>query len=410
MKLPPMRAIEIVPIEHEGEAHFCLYDPGNYVDEQLLLSPPAVFVATMLDGENRVEDIQRAFHAQTGGATLAAEQILDLVGRLDRNGFLQTEQFDNIVLGIREEFERADTRPAFLAGKSYPADPKELREYLDGQFAREGGPGERQDTMPVDDDILPGLIVPHIDFGRGGHSYAHGYSRLRRHAKPDTVIVFGVAHAAEPVPFILTRKHFETPLGLVKTDQEIIGRLEKACTWDPYAFELAHRAEHSVEFQAVMLAHLYGSDIKIVPILCSMFGEDFSAGDPTATQPVTNFLETCNQCIQSSDKKVAVIASADLAHVGRRFGDPFDIDDEVIEAVAKRDAEDLSHVEALDADSFYASVMKDGNQRKVCGLNCIFSVLRALDGIAVVGEPIHYDYAQDPAGGIVSFASVALRG
>lgn len=409
MKLPPMRAIDIVPIEREGEAFFCLYDPGNYVDEQLVLSPLAVFVATMLDGENGVEDIQRAFHAQTGGATLASEQILDVVGHLDRNGFLQNERFDNILLRIREEFERADTRPAFLAGRSYPADPKELREYLDGQFVREGGPGERQDSTPVSDEILPGIIVPHIDFGRGGHSYAHGYSRLCRHATPDTVIVFGVAHASEPVPFILTRKHFETPLGLIRTDEEIIDRLEKACTWDPYAFEFVHRAEHSIEFQAVMLAHLYGSDIKIVPILCSTFGEDFHAGDPTATQPIMNFLQACNECIRSSQKKIAVIASADLAHVGRRFGDSFDIDDEVLEAVAQRDAEDLAHVEALDADSFYASVMKDGNQRKVCGLNCIFSVLRALDGIAVVGEPINYDYAHDPAGGIVSFASVALR-
>ncbi len=409
MKLPPMRAIDIVPIEHEGEALFCLYDPGNYVPEQLVLSPPAVFVATMLNGENRVEDIQRAFQAQTGGATLGAEQILDVVGHLDRNGFLQNEQFDNILSRVREEFARADTRPASMAGRSYPADPEELRKYLDGQFVREGGPGERQDTTPVGGEILPGLVVPHIDFGRGGHLYAHGYSALCRHAAPDTIIVFGVAHASEPVPYILTRKHFETPLGLVRTDEEIVGRLEDACTWDPYAFELTHRSEHSIEFQAVMLAHLYGSDIKIVPVLCSMFGEDFDAGDPTATGPIMGFLQACNESVRSSGKRVAVIASADLAHVGRRFGDSFDIDDEVLGAVAQRDAEDLSHVEALDADSFYASVMKDGNQRKVCGLNCIFSALRALDGIAVAGEQIGYDYAPDPAGGIVSFASVALR-
>lgn len=407
--LPPLRAVDIVPIEHEGESLFCLYDPGNFVDDRLILSPAAVFVASMLNGENGVEDIQRAFLTQSGGNALAGEQILEIVGRLDRTGFLQTGRFDDILLRLREEFRRADSRPAFLAGRSYPADPDELRDFLDGQFEREGGPGKRVDAPPSGADVLPGLIVPHIDFGRGGHSYAHGYAALCRHAKPDTVIVFGVAHAAEPVPFILTRKQYETPIGIVRTDEEIISVLEQACTWDPYAFEFAHRGEHSIEFQAVMLAHLYGAGVKIVPILCSTFGEDFVAGDPTATGPIINFLRVCNECIRSSDKIVVVMASADLAHVGRRFGDPFDIDEAVVEAVAQRDAEDLSHVDAIDAERFYASVMKDGNQRKVCGVNCIFSALRALDGIATVGEALHYDYAEDPAGGIVSFASVALR-
>ena len=409
MNLPPLRMIDIVPVEHEGDRLFCLYDPGHFVDDQLILSPPAAFVVSLLNGENGVEDIQRAFHAKSGGVALDAEQILEIVARLDRCGFLQTERFDDILLRVREEFRRADTRPAFLAGRSYPADPDELRDFLDGQFVREGGPGERQDSPPVGAGVLPGLIVPHIDFGRGGHSYAHGYSALCRHAKPDTVIVFGVAHAAEPVPFILTRKKYETPLGTLGIDEEIVSVLEKACTWDPYAFEFAHRGEHSIEFQAVMLAHLYGTDVKIVPILCSMFGEDFEVGEPTARRPIAKFLRACNECARSSDKKVSVLASADLSHVGRRFGDPFDIDEAVVEAVAQGDAEDLSHVDSIDAERFYASVMKDGNQRKVCGVNCIYSALRTLDGIATVGESLHYGYAEDPSGGIVSFASVALR-
>jgi hypothetical protein len=62
----------------------------------------------------------------------------------------------------------------------------------------------------------------------------------------------------------------------------------------------------------------------------------------------------------------------------------------------------------MSAGDFYSSVMKDANQRKVCGLNCIYSALKSLQGNATHAEPIHYDYAHDPAGGIVSFASVAL--
>jgi len=394
--------VDIVPIEHDGQPSFCLYDP-------LVLSPAAVFVVSMLNGQNGVEDIQHAFRAQSGGVTLDSAQILEIVGHLDRSGFLQSENFDAIYARVSEEFCKADIRPAYLSGKSYPEDPDELRAFLDGQFLRDGGPGEGPLAESTGEGRLPGLIVPHIDFGRGGHVYAHGYRSLSCHARPDTVIIFGVAHASEPVPFILSRKHFDTPLGVVQVDEEMVERLEQACTWDPFAFELTHRTEHSIEFQAVMLAHVYGSDVKIVPILCSMFGEEFDAGAPSATQPIEDFLRACNACVQQTEKKVSVIASADLAHVGRKFGDDFEIDHRVKESVARRDEEDLRYTETIDPGNFYASVMMDGNRRRVCGLNCIYSALRAVEGIAKFGEPLHYDSAEDPAGGIVSFASIALR-
>ena len=52
--------------------------------------------------------------------------------------------------------------------------------------------------------------------------------------------------------------------------------------------------------------------------------------------------------------------------------------------------------------------MKDLNQRKVCGLGCIYAALRSVEGTVSAAELLDYDYAPDPAGGIVSFASVQL--
>jgi hypothetical protein len=103
---------------------------------------------------------------------------------------------------------------------------------------------------------------------------------------------------------------------------------------------------------------------------------------------------------------VSVIAGADLAHVGRRFGDPFDINDRVIRRVEGRDREDMQYVLTGNALRFYHSVLRDQNQRRVCGLNCIYAALRAVDGAGGQGAMLHYDYAHDPAGGIVSFANV----
>jgi AmmeMemoRadiSam system protein B len=306
---------------------------------------------------------------------------------------------------VVEDFRRATTRPAYLASKSYPAQATSLRHFLDAFFTQHDGPGPVATRPP--DETLPArcLIAPHIDFHRGGHAYAHGYHRFAQYGQPATVFIFGVAHASPPGPFVLTQKHFATPFGVLETDQEIVRRLAAVCTWDPYAYEIVHRTEHSIEFQAIMLAYLYGANVRIVPILCSLFSTELHGGTPAHNQAITAFLETCHGLI-TSDQRISVIAGADLAHVGKRFGDAFDISDTIVSNIAGRDHADLQHILAGDATGFYQAVMQDTNQRRVCGLNCIYAALQSVAGTIATGDLLHYDYAHDPAGGIVSFTNI----
>lgn len=406
----PLRNIDAAPIEHQGETFIALSDPGGYVEDQIILTPAAFFIAALLDGRNTAVAIQDAFRTQFGGAQVAESQIQEVVDYLDDHGFLLNRQYEAIRARIDSEFAQSDTRPAYFAGRSYPRDAAALRTLIDGFFTGETGPGAPE---PLDEAgvPLPGLIVPHIDFHRGQAGYAHGYKALFSRPRPDVVFIFGVAHAGAPVPFILTRKHFDTPLGRLETDQDCVSRLAAACDFDPFAYESRHRTEHSAEFQAVMLAYGLGTDVKIVPILCANFLDDPGASTPADNAAVTRFLDACRDLVASAGGRFTVIAGADLAHVGKRFGDSFDIDENVVRGVSERDHEDLGHITngPIDADAFYASVMKDQNRRNVCGLNCIYATLKTLDGCVNTGAMRHYDYAHDPAGGIVSFASIALQ-
>ncbi len=396
-------------MEHEGEQLVCIYDAEGYVDAQILLSPPAFFVATCLDGQQDETAIQGAFAAQFDGAHIEPEDIERIATMLEEQGFLYSPQFMAMIKARETTFKASPTRPAHLAGRSYPADPAELREMIDGFFTREGGPG----ALPVFGDgtqhPLRGLVVPHIDFERGGHTYAHGYGCLFSQPRPRTVLIFGVAHHAAPVPFILTRKNFETPLGTLKVNTTMVDALAEACSWDPYAYEDTHRCEHSIEFQAVMLAYGYGSDVEIVPILCSSLAMAEETGSPETQDEVAKFLDVCNALASNSEDRVTVLAAADLAHVGRCFGDDFEVDDERISGIAARDRTDLTMVEEMDAAGWYARVMKDSNARKVCGLGCIYATLKTLNGASHHADLLHYDYAHDPSGGIVSFASLAMK-
>lgn len=407
LPLPAIRNVDLFPLEHDGQPYFCMSDPAGIVEDQLLLSYPAAAIAAQLDGQNTLRDVRQALQVQLPGVIFSDRDIAGVVNQLDTAGFLQTENFGAIEQAVVAEFRNRPTRAAHHAGRSYPADAEALRAFLNEQFLRDGGPGRLPNGKPGSAP-LPGLIVPHIDLPRGGHSYAHGYLRLYESGRPHTVVIFGVAHAAEPVPFILTRKPFETPLGTLEVDEAFLDAIEPACDFDPYAYEFTHKTEHSIEFQAVMLAHLYGPDIKIVPILPSYFIQPPDA-EQGADEAVAKFLAACREAVRSAPYPVTVVGGADLAHVGPRFGDAIEVDEAVLTEVRARDAEDLAHAYAMRPEEFYRSVMRDDNARHVCGYNCVYSTVKSLEGIASEGTQLHYDRARDPAGGVVSFASAAFH-
>ncbi len=404
-----LRHVDLKPIDVEGEQLFSLSDPTGIVEEVLLLQPSAAYIVMHLDGDHDIAEIHAKVEAQFNGDLLPENTISNLITQLDEYGFLESTTYEakyqSVVLGFLDSPVRASS----MAGKSYPDNPEELRAFLDEQFLRDSAIGEMCPEPSHDTPPLPGLIVPHIDLQRGGHSYSHGYHALASAGKPDTIIIFGVAHAAQPVPFILTRKDFETPLGTLSTDTALVDRLASKCTWDPFEFELTHRTEHSIEFQTLMLSYIYGPTVKIVPILASYFGEDTAFLSEGQNGPLHAFLNECRTIVRESKGKANVIGGVDMAHVGRCFGDDFDIDDDVIANVEDRDREDLAHVERLDPEGFFRSVMRDRNLRKVCGLNAIYATAYTLQDTVSHAEMLHYDYAHDPSDGIVSFVSMALR-
>ncbi|MBI2421268.1 MAG: AmmeMemoRadiSam system protein B [Candidatus Hydrogenedentes bacterium] len=405
--ISPLRAIDTHPCEQNGEKFIVITDPSGYVEEQLMLSPVAFVIALSLDGKRDAADVQALIQSQYN-AELPLSAIEHVTAYLDKHGFLVSPLFFEKQKIVEDAYKASPIRPAYIAGRGYPEAPETLRTFIDACFTRKGGPGALPTLGPEDAPPQRCLIVPHIDFHRGGHSYAHGYGCMAGKGRPHTVFVFGVAHAAPPAPFILTKKAFETPLGTLQVNEAMVDALAGVCSWDPFRYESTHRTEHSIEFQAVMLAYLYGSSVQIVPILCACLDEHDAGTPPEHLAAVSRFLDRCEELAADPAHRVTVIAGADLAHVGKRFGDPFDIDDLVIQEVASRDEEDLDHVLRGDADGWYASVMKDDNERKVCGLGCIYAALRTAGSPAAPEGLLHYGYAEDPAGGIVSFASIGL--
>ena len=120
MALPALRYIEAFPVEHQGQQYICLRDPDGVVEDQIMLTPPAFFIACQLDGQNDIVDIQYAFAKQFGGHVLLVDDIHRVLTYLDDNGFLQTARFVALQQRIVDEFTRSAVRSAALSVRQPP--------------------------------------------------------------------------------------------------------------------------------------------------------------------------------------------------------------------------------------------------------------------------------------------------
>jgi AmmeMemoRadiSam system protein B len=242
--------------------------------------------------------------------------------------------------------------------------------------------------------------------------YALAYKLLQQTPRPDVAVILGTAHNSRESPFILTRKPFETPFGALETDEEIIGQLADAASFDVFADEFIHRDEHSIEFQAVLLHYLYHEaeePPKIVPILCGGYHRrngDFA--DPADEGPVNEFLDTLRETLAGDGRRIALIASADLSHIGARFGQPPPLTQAHLDLARRHDMSVLDRAQRGDAENLYFTVAEVQDRYNVCGFPCIYALLRVLP--VKEGRLLSYKQATEPqTQSCVSFASVGLK-
>ncbi|RDE24140.1 AmmeMemoRadiSam system protein B [Motiliproteus coralliicola] len=155
------------------------------------------------------------------------------------------------------------TRAAAVAGLFYPDEPDQLQHQLLG-FLRQN---------PVPDDIparsggeLKALIVPHAGFVYSGPVAATAYNLLAPLADNiQRIVLLGPAHRVPLQGVALSgADHFETPLGKVEVDGEVVAQLARVPGVS--VNDEAHRLEHCLEVQLPFLQQLL-AQFRIVPLV-----------------------------------------------------------------------------------------------------------------------------------------------
>ncbi len=264
------------------------------------------------------------------------------------------------------EVKAGGVRQSVIAGKWYPGQPDVLRRTLEGYLA---------DAEKVKlEGELKALISPHAGYAYSGPTAAYAYQQLENGPAFETVAVLSPLHQSYPGRFAVTKaSHYETPLGLVEVDAELVEALGKEVTLN----RVGRDGEHSLEIQLPFLQQVLGT-FTLLPV---MLGE-----------PLTNDrgLAACRELSAAlakllRDREALIVASTDLAHL-------YDYDD-----VVRHDKVVIELVESFDIEGL-AQALMEGRCHACGGAPVVAALLTAQALGANQAKVLHYTNSGDVTG------------
>ena len=231
-------------------------------------------------------------------------------------------------------------RKPTVAGQFYPASKSKLEAEVKTLLSI-------SDSKKSFDNIF-GIVSPHAGYIYSGRTAAYGFNLLKD-KDIETVIIISPSHREYfPGVSVYEGDAYETPLGVVEVNKEIVQKLTEESRIIFKGIE-GHRQEHAVEVQIPFLQVVL-KDFKIVPIVIGDQGDLF----------VNELAEEISKVI---DDKTVIVASSDLSHY--YSGDEADKLDSIVE---KR---------IIDFD--YDNLQKDFKMKncEACGAGTIVSMMKA---------------------------------
>lgn len=387
---PKLRPLDIRRHVRNGQSYLVLRDPLELSESSLLVPQQLAAVLAFCDGHRDIGAMADAYQ-QTYRMRIDRAAVADLIAALDAAYLLDNDRSRAAIAELHARYRSAPFRPAMLAGLGYPDAPSELAHMFDDLLAKVPAATSAQEACA-------GLLSPHIDYPRGGSVYAQVWAQAEQAAREaELVILFGTDHYGDD-PFTLTRQNYATPYGVLPTATGVIDDLALHLGEDAaFAGELRHRDEHSLELPAVWLHHMRrGDPVEVVPILTGSFYRFMAAGrGPDGDSALETVIDRL--AVAARGKRVLVLASGDLAHVGPAFGGA-PLTGRARDDLFRTDTALMQTMQDGDYGAFYRAIARVENGNNVCGVSPIYLTMRLVARLgsgAVQGK--QFGYAVCPA-------------
>jgi MEMO1 family protein len=399
--LPRLRFnLDFMPSPDRERPGLLIRDPYHYSDSTLLIPPILVEVLECFDGVQTELDLRSELVRVTGEIQVG-EVEQQLFGALDQAGFLENETYRSLRASREAEFAAEPVRQTLFAGNAYPEDGTELADLMTQRIGcAQGG-----------DEVLA-VAAPHASPDGGWDTYRAAYRALpaRESAADRVFVILGTSHYGAPERFGLTRKPFVTPYGETRPELILIDEMAAKAPDAIRMEDYCHAVEHSIEFQVVMLQHLYGADVRILPILCGPFVKSiYEGGLPEETDRVRRFFDAAGNMVAREGKRLCFVLGVDMAHMGRRYGDPLTAhasEGEML-GVKERDERRIAQLAEGNVSNYWSLIQENQDDLKWCGSSPFYTFLKIMP--AVKGELLHYHQWQIDPQSVVSFGALKFE-
>jgi len=268
---------------------------------------------------------------------------------------------------------RDNVRHSVIAGSWYPGEPKQLRSMIGGFL----------DNVPSQqlEGELVGLVAPHAGYVYSGQVAAYAYAQLRNH-RFSKVIVVSPVHRVYPGRFAVTDKaYYETPLGLVPVDAELVQAIERHIQLNRVSQDM----EHSLEIQLPFLQYVLG-EFTLAPIMMGEQDWDSAVGLGQALAEAVG------------EKEVLLVASTDLSHF-HRYEVAVQLDQKVLDRISAYDPQGLARTLSM-------------HEAEACGGGPVVAVMVAAEKLganrAVLLKYMNSGDVTGDRSSVVGYAAAAL--
>jgi AmmeMemoRadiSam system protein B len=265
------------------------------------------------------------------------------------------------------------TRSATHAGSWYTDDAHSLGEQLSTWLSKAPGVGGPPRA----------LIVPHAGYSYSGPTAAYGYRMLDANSIT-TIFILGPSHHAYLTKCGLSQlDDYETPLGNLTLNKQIISNLYATGAFD-YLSKGVEEAEHSLEMHLPYIAHVMSErrgSCTIVPIMVGSLSKETEEFYGKLLSPYL------------SQEGTVFIVSSDFCHWGKRFDYTLYYEDKgpIYASIEALDRRGMEVIETGDPTAFKTYLRETKNT--ICGRHPIAVLLWALrhSHISYTVQSVHYE-------------------
>ncbi|MCS6893610.1 MAG: AmmeMemoRadiSam system protein B [Deltaproteobacteria bacterium] len=362
--------LSFFPVNWNNETYVAIQCNLNLLQQPVIFHSAIKEVLTLLIYGIKENEFKRIL-----GTKLSVDEINKFIRMLDDNLLLESELWTSKFQNIKQTYFQAGLREPCLEGKLFPAKSDQRRALIKGWLS----------TSPSTDEIdNPDLIIlPHIDYQRGWQIYANTIKSIKGLSRKRFAILIGTDH--KPTTRLLSvsnKDYFIDGFRLPVWKDALVELNQKLGDW---IFDdlINQKSEHSLEICLPFLETIWHDELLILPITVGGIDHLTKFEDLTSHSEFESFSSVLSEFLSDKIRDTVFILCIDFSHLGKTFGDPFEITDSLSEATRSFDNKLKEDFHFRSTKPLFEENVTLNLKQKVCGFSSLTLTRRIFDNLGL---------------------------